>query len=176
MFALTVVGRRALTTVSLFGTCRKVMKKDLRYIANQTKQRQRQAAETTEDIPQVDADVQCPVCKAKMTLRRHTRFGLFWGCPTYAACGTSHGAHADGTPLGVPADQHTKTWRHRAHVAFDRLWESGRLSRTDAYAWLCQVMEKTQEEGHIGRFTIEECKLLIEKIEERDRTKLRRPR
>ncbi len=111
-----------------------------------------------------------------MRLRRHEQHGLFWGCDSYVACGTSHGAHADGAPLGLPADQETKAWRMKAHVAFDPLWQTGKLSRHDAYTWLCLVMEKTSEEGHIGRFTLEECKLLIEKIEERDRSRLRRPR
>lgn len=151
------------------------MKRDLRSLSNRVRQGQRQAEETTEGVPRVDVELSCPVCKDRMTLRKNLT-GLFWGCDTYVSCGTTHGAHEDGRPLGTPADPETKEWRVRAHRAFDPLWQTGKMSRREAYDWLCQVMGKTSEEGHIGHFTIEECKQLIEKIEERDRSRLRRPR
>ncbi len=101
-----------------------------------------------------------------MHLRRSVHNVLFWACDSYVACGTSHGAHADGTPLGIPADAETKAWRVKAHHAFDSLWRLGEFSRNEAYAWLCQRMNMTRDEGHIGRFTIEECQLLIAYVEE----------
>jgi ssDNA-binding Zn-finger/Zn-ribbon topoisomerase 1 len=151
------------------------MRRDLRHISHRLKQGQHEAHET-DDVPEVDVELTCPACKRPMRLRRHELYGLFWGCDTYVACGTKHGAHADGRPLGTPADQETKEWRVKAHDAFDPLWKTGKLTRSDAYEWLCQVMGKTKEEGHIGHFTVEECKGLIEKIEERDRSRLRRTR
>lgn len=149
------------------------MRRSLRHLSNRVRQGQQTAQEIDENIPVVDVELTCPACKGRMRLRRN-HHGLFWGCDTYVACGTTHGAHEDGTPLGLPADKETKAWRVRAHNAFDPLWQSGKLSRTDAYQWLCYVLNKTSDEGHIGRFTIDECKLLIDKIEERERSALRR--
>lgn len=54
--------------------------------------------------------------------------------------------------------------RVRAHEVFDELWLSGYMTRPEAYVWLCEVMDKTEDEGHIGRFDIEECAALIEKV------------
>ena len=57
--------------------------------------------------------------------------------------------------------------RVRAHQVFDELWKEGEMTRPEAYAWLCSVMNKTEDEGHIACFDIEECELLIEMVKER---------
>jgi len=54
--------------------------------------------------------------------------------------------------------------RVRAHEVFDELWLDGAMTRPDAYRWLCEVMEKTEDEGHIARFDIDECRKLAEKV------------
>lgn len=43
------------------------------------------------------------------------------------------------------------------------------MTRPDAYRWLCEVMEKTEDEGHIARFDIGECHKLIAKVREKER-------
>lgn len=57
--------------------------------------------------------------------------------------------------------------RIRAHKAFDVLWMSQEMTRDEAYNWLCVVMAKTPEMGHIGLFSLEECSELIAKVERR---------
>ncbi len=141
--------------------------RDLRFVSNEHRQRQRVLQERNEQLPHVDAELECPVCGCSMSLRRHVQYGLFWGCSTYAACGTKHGAHADGTPLGTPATPETKVWRVKAHQAFDPLWQSGKLTRNEAYQWLQLVMGKSVEEGHIGLFTLDECQALIQHVVDR---------
>lgn len=141
--------------------------RDLRFISNEVRQRQKNLQETTDGIPTVTHDVECPVCKQKMSLKRHAIYGLFWACPTYAACGTSHGARSDGSPLGRPASRETKEWRVKAHKVFDQIWQSGEMSRAHAYMWLGRVMGKTIEGGHIALFTIEECQELIQHVKRR---------
>jgi len=59
--------------------------------------------------------------------------------------------------------------RVRAHEVFDELWLDGAMTRPDAYRWLCEVMEKTEDEGHIARFDIDECHKLIAKVREKER-------
>jgi hypothetical protein len=66
--------------------------------------------------------------------------------------------------LGIPADKATKKARMRAHAAFDGLWKGGPYNRAQAYSWLQRAMEMTPDEAHIGRFTEEQCDLLVERV------------
>jgi ssDNA-binding Zn-finger/Zn-ribbon topoisomerase 1 len=111
-------------------------------------------------------DLNCPDCGSPMRLR-DSRFGKFYGCVRFPACKATHGAHADGRPLGIPGNAETKAARTRAHAAFDRLWRSGRMRRNDAYRELQRMMHMTEAQAHIGRFTQEECERLIELLEDR---------
>ncbi len=83
-----------------------------------------------------------------------------WRCDK---CGTMHGAHPDGSPLGVPADRRTNHARRLAHEAFDRLWLEAFLpSRSAAYAWLRGVLRMNEEEAHIARFDVVTCELVAD--------------
>lgn len=105
--------------------------------------------------------VTCP-CGAAMVLRQ-SRFGPFWGCSRFPACKGSHGAHPDGRPLGVPADEATKRARIAAHQAFDEYWRGIRgMKRGTAYHWLQGQLGLSAEECHIGRFDAATCRRVIE--------------
>lgn len=96
-----------------------------------------------------------------MRLRRSHRFaghGFFYGCSRFPACRGTHGAHADGKPLGIPANRETKAARILAHAAFDQLWKGKEASmkRGQAYAW----MRKALGFEHIGELTKDECAAL----------------
>lgn len=110
-------------------------------------------------------DHPCPECGAKMVLR-NSKFGLFYGCTSFPKCKATHGAHADGQPLGIPANAKTKKARIRAHDAFDQLWKDKHMSRGDAYFWMQGAMVMTAEEAHIGRFTEDQCDELEVKVDE----------
>lgn len=101
----------------------------------------------------------CP-CGATMRLKP-SRYGLFYGCARWPACEYTHGAHADGTPLGTPADKATRAARIRAHAAFDQLWKPDRRARPYAYAWLRLTLGMTPEDTHIGKFDIHTCARVI---------------
>lgn len=107
----------------------------------------------------------CGDCGAPMKLRtaRKGRFDgkRFWGCSTWPKCDSTHGAHPDGRPLGIPGDKATKAARIRAHEAFDKLWAGGEMSRGGAYRWMRRALGLTEEQAHIGRFTIADCDRLI---------------
>lgn len=92
-----------------------------------------------------------------------SRYGIFYGCTEFPDCTATHGAHKDGTPLGIPANAETKKWRIEAHKAFDKLWKNGGcMSRKQAYRHLRERMNLTAMECHIGRFDISQCKRVIE--------------
>jgi len=110
----------------------------------------------------------CPECGAPMRLKE-SHYGLFYGCTEWGktGCKGSHGAHPDGRPLGIPADDRTKKMRMAAHNAFDPLWNGPAAvfdSREAAYAWMQQALGKSVEDAHIGRFNRDDCKALVEAI------------
>ena len=90
-------------------------------------------------------------------------WGPYYRCCTYPVCPGSHGAHKDGTPLGVPpVKRATKQARIAAHGVFDRLWkDGGGMTRKEAYKWLSGALGITSEECHIGRFDEALCNRVI---------------
>lgn len=110
-------------------------------------------------------DHPCPECGGAMVLR-NSKYGLFYGCFTFPKCKATHGAHKDGKPLGIPADKKTKKARMDAHEVFDQLWKGKHMSRGDAYEWMQEAMEMSEEEAHIGRFNIDQCEELALKVED----------
>ena len=102
----------------------------------------------------------CPECDGKLVLR-NSKYGPFWGCERFPDCTATHGAHPDGTPLGIPADKKTKKSRIKAHDVFDKFWKKQKMTRKGAYWWLQKQMSMTKEECHIGRFNIEQCEQVV---------------
>lgn len=112
-------------------------------------------------------DVYCPYCGKKAeyvdTIEIYGKsYGMAYLC---RPCDAYVGVH-DGTdtPLGQLANRELRRWRNRAHAAFDPLWQQGpyRHRRNDAYAWLAGKMGLTKEETHIAMFDVEQCKQVIQ--------------
>lgn len=103
----------------------------------------------------------CPECGNPMVLCPTGKWGPYYRCSTYPRCPGAHGAHKDGTPLGVPANKATKQARIAAHTVFDALWKDGGMSRGSAYRWLSEALGLTPEECHIGRFDEAQCNRVI---------------
>lgn len=118
--------------------------------------------------PTPDEKLPCPDCGAPLTLR-WGRYGWFLSCTRYPDCKGSHCVHQKTRkPMGMPADKATRLARHAAHIAFDALWsQSIPGSRRAAYRWMREVLGKSKEEAHIGRFDIETCQRLVELVKAR---------
>ena len=100
----------------------------------------------------------------------------FWGCSRWPNCKATHGAHPDGSPVGIPADKETKALRVKAHESFDGLMKKNGVHRGSSYFWLGAMLgiplHKIGEECHIGRFDAETCKQVIQLCaEEKEREK-----
>ena len=54
-----------------------------------------------------------------------------------------------------------KRARKLAHEAFDPLWESGLMSRSQAYRWLGLKMRLPRHECHMRFFGVEECRRVV---------------
>lgn len=55
-----------------------------------------------------------------------------------------------------------KILRGQTHDVFDRLWKSGHMSRSQAYAWLAYQMHMSNEAAHIANFDEQQCRYVIQ--------------
>lgn len=81
---------------------------------------------------------------------------------TNDACKASVGVH-EGTehPLGTLADTNTKNARKKAHAAFDPIWKSRQMKRTEAYQWLADQLDIERWRCHISWFDIGLCNKVV---------------
>lgn len=86
-------------------------------------------------------------------------------CDAYVGCHAADSGFGDGTiPLGHLANAELRSWRSRAHDAFDPLWKSRAMRRTEAYAWLAGELGISVANCHIGMFDIDACRNTVEAI------------
>ena len=78
-------------------------------------------------------------------------------------CDARVGCHpGTNTPLGQLANGDLRKWRTSAHNRFDTLWKKPNgMKRGEAYSWLQSKMGMSKKECHIGKMTIQDCKLVI---------------
>jgi hypothetical protein len=74
-------------------------------------------------------------------------------------CRAAVGCHP-GTviPLGRMADRATRQLRTKAHEEFDKLWQSGLMSRSKAYNWLAAALEIDPSQCHISWLSKDQLK------------------
>lgn len=110
-------------------------------------------------------NISCGECGSPMVLRKSAKFPKpFWGCSRFPDCRGTHGAHADGRPLGVPANKETKAARIEAHRVFDVIWQNNFMSRSQAYKLLAKKLGVKQV--HIGESDIETCEKIMRACKE----------
>jgi hypothetical protein len=127
------------------------------------------AEENTPKLKNATTDVICPYCgeKAKWVSGRTVYPNLpefatntFYYC---APCKAHVGCHK-GTPrpLGTLANAELRSRRIKTHMAFDPVWQSGDMTRTEAYKWLSEKLGIQPCECHIGMFDLDRCNKTIE--------------
>ena len=110
----------------------------------------------------------CPYCGAKAKLVDSAivygqSYGMIYLCCNYPVCDAFVGTHKKSLkPLGTLANAELRVLRKEAHSSFDPLWQSDKLSRKEAYAWLAQQLGISQEKTHIGHFNEQTCRQVIE--------------
>lgn len=115
-----------------------------------------------------ERQVICPYCKTPAMLTDSAEiyggrsYGMIWICrPCDAYVGT-HKNSKDHAPLGRLANKELREWKKKAHAVFDPLWKTGNMVRKEAYRFLCEKMNMTEAQAHIGKFDVDECKRLVE--------------
>lgn len=110
----------------------------------------------------------CPYCGCPATLvpsrelyptRPDLQGRLYWRCDR---CDAHVGCHKGGCePMGPLADRKLRQARIAAHQAFDHLWKSGGISRSQAYGNLSVLLKIPPEACHIGQFDLERCREVL---------------
>ena len=114
-------------------------------------------------------NIKCPYCGSRALLRPATVVRPIaapgeevYVCARYPACDAYVAAHRDSRlPMGTLADKALRRKRRQAHLALNRLWESGCMSKKEAYRYLQVQMGLPESEAHIGRFSEYRCKQVI---------------
>lgn len=109
----------------------------------------------------------CPECGSEMELKITHKYkykgGLprkFYGCSNFPNCRATHGAHPDGSPLGVPGDNETKRLRIEGHKLLNQ-WQMARgyTNRKEVYEALSKAMNT---DIHFGELSSDECLRVID--------------
>ena len=89
-------------------------------------------------------------------------YGMIYYC---ADCNAWVGVHRhNNKPLGILANAQLRQYKKRAHLYFDRLWKSKRMTRSEAYEWLSKQLGKKPEKTHIGMFEVGDCQQVIKVV------------
>lgn len=124
-------------------------------------------------IASMKNSIHCPYCGSKaifsdaQIVYGRPGFGSVWLCADYPACDSRVSAHRNGLPKGTLANKELREWRKKAHAAFDPWWQSGQVSRNQAYRWLGQQLGIQPKDTHIAMFSTEQCQQVIAAVESR---------
>ena len=114
--------------------------------------------------------MRCPYCGAAVVYRSadgiyrdNSKGTMLYVCSHYPQCDAYVRVHA-GTniPVGTLANHELRTLRRTAHHYFDQLYQSGMMSKQDAYQWLADLICAPLSEAHIGYLGEYYCKQVIE--------------
>lgn len=100
-------------------------------------------------------------------------------CKNYPYCKAYVGTHSDGRPLGRLAKQDLRLLKKDCKEPFNRLWQIGRMTRSECYEQLSKHLDLDPELTHFGMFGKETCikarNWAIQKLIEFDRVEGKLP-
>lgn len=113
--------------------------------------------------------VRCPYCGQKLVFRTAEEMGIaeeeginFWACSHYPECDAYvRTKRYSQVPRGTVANGKLRQLRKATHRIFNQLYESGYMTKGDAYLWLSKIMGCTGQQAHIGQFSEYSCQLVI---------------
>ena len=110
----------------------------------------------------------CPYCEQPAELvggkeiypDRHDLHGRgFYRC---VPCDARVGTHrTTGNPMGRMANKALRALKVQAHQALNPLYQTGDMTRTEAYRWLARELLIPRKDCHIGQFDERLCERTI---------------
>lgn len=121
-------------------------------------------------LPGIDK-MKCPYCGSPVVLRsadgiyrENHDSTMLYVCSKYPACDAyvrvQHGTR--NTPIGSMANGDLRALRREAHRCFDKIFETGLMSKQEAYAWLSGVLAAPMSHAHIGYLGEYYCRVVID--------------
>jgi len=116
----------------------------------------------------------CPDCGAPVELRSadgiyksNPNGTMLYVCRNYPKCDNYVRTHP-GTilPVGTLANARLRKLRNEAHYYFNQLYESGALSKDEAYNLLTNIVQAPRSKAHIGNLGEFYCMQVINKSQE----------
>ena len=112
----------------------------------------------------------CPYCGSPVIYRtadgiykENTKRAMLFVCSRYPACNAYVRANkVTKKPIGTLADPSLRRLRNQAHRFFNRLYESGLMSKGEAYNWLSVLTGMPESMAHIGFMGEYNCRLIID--------------
>ena len=107
----------------------------------------------------------CPYCKKESVFADSSviygkSYGMIYLCkPCDAYCGVHKGTDLS---FGRLANKELRFWKKEAHKYFDLLWKDCGESRSECYNNLSLHLKTPIEYTHIGMFSIETCKEVVD--------------
>ena len=113
--------------------------------------------------------ISCPYCGAQAVLRPATVVHgkappneKVYVCARFPACDAYVSAHRESQmPMGTLANKRLREYRQQAHLALNKLWETGLMTRKEAYRWLQLQLGLPEPEAHIAHFSEYRCQQVI---------------
>lgn len=117
-------------------------------------------------------NIKCPYCGSQAFLRPSSVLNKhgpiydgekYYVCAHYPICDSYVKAHAfNQMPMGTLANSSLRRKRRDTHIALQKLWEHGLMTRKEAYRWLQTQMGLTAEDTHIAKFSEQRCEQVIQ--------------
>ena len=94
--------------------------------------------------------------------KTHRQGAMAYVCSRYPVCDSFVMAHP-GTlePMGSLAGPKLRLLRYAAHQEFNKLYQSGLMSKQDAYQWLAMTGQAPMAHTHIGHLGEYYCQVVI---------------
>ena len=115
-------------------------------------------------------NLKCPYCGSAVHLRsadgiykENSSNTRLYVCSRYPLCDAYVRVHpGTTTPVGSLANPRLRALRVQTHRQFDKLHETGLMTKKDAYGWLAHMLQSPMSQAHIGYLSEYYCSLIIE--------------
>ena len=116
-------------------------------------------------------NMRCQYCRSPVIIRsadgiyrKNENDTQLYVCSKYPVCDAyvRIQANTKNVPVGTLANGELRALRREAHRYFDRIYQSGLMSKQEAYAWLAEIVSAPMKHAHIGQLREYYCKLVIE--------------
>ena len=102
------------------------------------------------------------VCNSKIYGKMYGKWPWAYKC---RSCFAYVGIHEyTDIPMGTLANHEMREARKHAKAVFNPLWQSGDMTRSQAYEWLAEQMQIPKSQCHIAMFDVQQCNAAIQCI------------